>query len=397
MGSNVTKLLLPAAASFFAPGIGSALSSGLGLGLGSIGSAALGGAVTGGLGSALTGGNILTGALTGGAGGGLNAGLFGAGGLLGPSSGAGLDSGTGITWNSARPDSFLDSVKGGFSNLTDSIGLTSGGGASSYGAGSQSSFLDDLFGSPTAVGQNTAGNFASGLDPKTGITWNPLTQAGSNAINSGGAAATGGGGFFDNILKGSGGSGMNIGDLLGGLNSYSAQDDIAKQQREALQQAQGLFAPYQQTGQQANSQLSALLGLGGPEASQSAMSALTSTPGYQFRFNQGQTALERNLAAQGLSNSGAAQKAITDYGQGQAQQSYQDAINNYLGVSNTGQSAAGSLADIFGNIGQVNASKTAQQSNILNQGIGSIFGGANDPSSDANLLNQLLRRQSAYA
>lgn len=48
----------------------------------------------------------------------------------------------------------------------------------------------------------------------------------------------------------------------------------------------------------------------------------TSDPSYQFRFQQGQKATERSLAAKGLLNSGNAAAAISDYGQQAASQEY---------------------------------------------------------------------------
>lgn len=58
---------------------------------------------------------------------------------------------------------------------------------------------------------------------------------------------------------------------------------------------------------------------------------ITDDPGYQFRLEQGQKALERNLAAQGKYLSGAALKELTEYGQGMASQEYGAAYQRALG------------------------------------------------------------------
>lgn len=57
---------------------------------------------------------------------------------------------------------------------------------------------------------------------------------------------------------------------------------------------------------------------------------VTDDPGYKFRLEQGQKALERNLAAQGKYLSGAALKELTEYGQGMASQEYGAAYQRAL-------------------------------------------------------------------
>jgi hypothetical protein len=85
---------------------------------------------------------------------------------------------------------------------------------------------------------------------------------------------------------------------------------------------------------------------GGPTLDQ-----LQMDPGYAFRLQQGQIALDRSAAARGGVTSGGNIKAQTDYAQGSASQEYKNAFdrfetnrqNNYtdlLGVSGQGQTAA---------------------------------------------------------
>lgn len=56
----------------------------------------------------------------------------------------------------------------------------------------------------------------------------------------------------------------------------------------------------------------------------------TSDPSYQWRFNQGQQAVERSLAARGLMNSGNAAIELQQYGQGAASQEYQSQFSRLL-------------------------------------------------------------------
>src|SRR5882672_7685187 len=48
-------------------------------------------------------------------------------------------------------------------------------------------------------------------------------------------------------------------------------------------------------------------------------SSITKDPGYQFQFDQGQQAVERSMAAKGFLGSGNEAIALTEYGQGFAQ------------------------------------------------------------------------------
>ncbi len=84
------------------------------------------------------------------------------------------------------------------------------------------------------------------------------------------------------------------------------------------------------------------------------------SPGYDFRFQQGQRALEASRAAGGNLNSGATGKALLEYGQGIGSAEYQNYLGNLYnqlgavgtqigGVQAGQQSAQGSL-DAYGNL-----------------------------------------------
>lgn len=59
------------------------------------------------------------------------------------------------------------------------------------------------------------------------------------------------------------------------------------------------------------------------------MSDFQKDPGYDFRMQQGQQAIERSAAARGGLNSGATMKALDRYSQGAASDEYQNAYNRY--------------------------------------------------------------------
>lgn len=169
--------------------------------------------------------------------------------------------------------------------------------------------------------------------------------------------------------------------------------DAAKTQADAAAQARKDQAPYTTAGSQAVDQLSKFYGLGGtnpasqplsyadwaaqqaPESQGMTIGAngepaqrlagaaptqegyqqylqqqqqqnnpdfqkiLAGQPGYQFQLDQGNQMVQRNLAAKGLLNSGAAGKALTQYGQGVAQNYAQQYTGGLQSLAGLGQSA----------------------------------------------------------
>ena len=69
------------------------------------------------------------------------------------------------------------------------------------------------------------------------------------------------------------------------------------------------------------------------------MQTIQNQPGYKFQFQQGNQAVQRNLAASGLLNSGAAQKELTQYGQGYASSAANDYLNGLRSMAGLGQTS----------------------------------------------------------
>jgi hypothetical protein len=92
----------------------------------------------------------------------------------------------------------------------------------------------------------------------------------------------------------------------------------------------GLLQPYLDAGSTAEGQLSQGLQPGGVfNSNPSATDILSQDPGYQFRLQQGQQALERSAAAKGGATSGGALKALTQYGQDYGSAEYNNAFQRY--------------------------------------------------------------------
>jgi hypothetical protein len=108
-------------------------------------------------------------------------------------------------------------------------------------------------------------------------------------------------------------------------------------------------------------------------------------PGYQFQFDQGNQAVQQNLAARGLLNSGAAGKALTQYGQGYAQSASQDYLNGLRSLAGLGQTSAQATGAAGANAanqigsnqiyaGNASAAGYANQSNAIQGGLQGLVG-----------------------
>ena len=157
--------------------------------------------------------------------------------------------------------------------------------------------------------------------------------------------------------------------------------------------------PWRAAGGNAVGALSSYYGLPGTDASGNPTPAnpnagaqdnslIQSLPGYQFNLQQGNQAVQRDLAAQGLLGSGAAGKALTQYGQGYAQNaanSYLNGLQSLAGIGQTSAQATGAAgmnaANQIGSnqiyAGNAQASGYANQSNAINSGLSGLVGAFN--------------------
>lgn len=105
-----------------------------------------------------------------------------------------------------------------------------------------------------------------------------------------------------------------------------------KTQNQAIQQFASNYAnsysPTAQTGYTPN------------QASQ----ILSQTPGYQFALNQGTEAIARQSAASGMLGSANVQAALTSYGQGLANTTYNSYMSNLANIANQGAGATSQIA-----------------------------------------------------
>jgi hypothetical protein len=126
-------------------------------------------------------------------------------------------------------------------------------------------------------------------------------------------------------------TGVTVGSSLLGASSSrraarqreAAIRQAVDQQRASYDEATGYLEPRAEQEQAAMGRVNSLLGLGGEAPD---YDLFRETPGYQFQLEQGQQAVERSAAARGDLQSGNTLAAVTQYGQGLADQTF----NNYL-------------------------------------------------------------------
>lgn len=126
----------------------------------------------------------------------------------------------------------------------------------------------------------------------------------------------------------------------------------------------------------------------------------TSSPSYQFRFDEGAKAAKRKLASGGRYFSGAADKALTRYGQNVASQEFEADFDRFGALAGQGQDNADTVVQVGSNFaddaatnardsGNARASAYSQSGNAWGDfwaGAGGYAGGfgTSYPSGDAN-------------
>lgn len=175
-----------------------------------------------------------------------------------------------------------------------------------------------------------------------------------------------------------------VGEILG----MGEKDKGYKKGQDTIwqmyQQAREDLAPWREAGGRAVGELEKRVFAGPGD--------YTKSPGYDFRFKEGQRALNANYASQGAMGTGAHQKALMQYGQDIATNDYQNFLNRYyqslqplqslsgLGLSaagttvNAGQDAAQGIAGLQVKQGAERGSSYGNLADIVGGGMGTLFG-----------------------
>jgi hypothetical protein len=225
--------------------------------------------------------------------------------------------------------------------------------------------------------QNTGSKVSNLAGTLTGAAKGGSMFGGLTGLGDETAATTAATGAPSAVQTAGGISSMNpIAGLLSGYKQYQTVNDQEDEMKRAQQAGLNAYSPYARTGAQANRQLSDSLAAGFNPGD------LENDPGYQFRLQQGQKALNQGLAARGMGQSGAAMKAAQEYGQGFANSEYADAYNRWLQnnqqlaqKSGQGANIAGAQAGIYDQMGDIGANATGARNNAITGTLSGILSG----------------------
>lgn len=182
--------------------------------------------------------------------------------------------------------------------------------------------------------------------------------------------------------------------------SGAAANATAEQQRE-FDANQANLKPFRDAGISVLPELTSGTAPGGEFNRNFTLADFNQDPGYQFRMDQGQKALESSAAARGGALSGGALKAISQYGQDYASGEYSNAYNRFnndqttrfnrlSALAGTGQTATNTT----GTLGTQTASDIAQ--NTLASGnaqAAGYVGSANATNSSISSLGNFYMQQ----
>ena len=191
----------------------------------------------------------------------------------------------------------------------------------------------------------------------------------------------------------------------------SASNQAAATQLAMFNTTQQNLSPYMQSGSTANNALNTYMGINSngtinssaPGQQQFSAAQYQQSPGYQWQLQQGLGAIENSASNAGGIVSGNTLKALQTYGQGLANQDYQQAYQNYTanqqnmynelsGIKTAGQNAAANLGTTSANVGSsVAANQTAAGSALASGtlGVTNALSGATNNISNLALANSL--------
>jgi hypothetical protein len=209
------------------------------------------------------------------------------------------------------------------------------------------------------------------------MSWGAIGAAAVGVIGS--AVLGGGGSGGQPQQQQGGGGGGGAADPLSALMSYGLTADQARKITEGGILANQQADPFRNSRNLANSQLQQLMKTPGD---------LSNDPASQWQMQQGIQATNRGIAAQHQTNSGNAQMELMQYGQGLANQQYNNRIGQLGQMASQGASpAAGAqmqlnaLASAQGGLSASHA-KILQSAGQFGSSIGGLFGGGDGGSPD---------------
>jgi hypothetical protein len=203
----------------------------------------------------------------------------------------------------------------------------------------------------------------------------------------GGAAGT----FFGGPIGGAIGAslggaieGKRAAGKASGIQAGAAQAGI-DEQRAQLTEIQKLLQPYAQAGAGALTSQQALIGLGGPEAQQQAISGLESSPQFQALAQQGENAILQNASATGGLRGGNIQGALAQFRPALLSNLINQQYERLGGLTSVGgtqaarlgqfsQQTGANISNLMTGKGAAEAGGVLAEQGAMTRGIGQAFG-----------------------
>ena len=129
----------------------------------------------------------------------------------------------------------------------------------------------------------------------------------------------------------------------------AAAREAAAVQQKQYEQTRADLSPYRDAGTSALPIYQDSMGLNGETGYNNALAKFQTGPGYQFSLSEGSKALENSAAARGGLFSGQTGKALTQFGQGLANQEFGGWQNRLAGLVDTGQNASAQTGNFGAN------------------------------------------------
>jgi hypothetical protein len=169
-------------------------------------------------------------------------------------------------------------------------------------------------------------------------------------------------------------------NLFGNDSANRSLNNASNDLKSAFNYGETAYKPFT-AASEAQTRLLDLGGYNGAPAQTAAGQQFTQDPGYQFKLKSGIDALDASASSRGMLRSGAQEKALVDYGQGVADQSYGDWYARQAALADTGaQAVQGVVNNKLSTAGAV-AANTAQaganKSGAVQGVAGLVAGGLN--------------------
>lgn len=204
----------------------------------------------------------------------------------------------------------------------------------------------------------------------------------------GGAAASGLSGIMGAGAARQAGAAQSQASMLSAIIQAQQADAARQQQQRMYDESVARMEPFRQGGVAATNRMQELYGIGGNQgaagygsyAQPFSMADYQADPGYAFRVQQGQQAIDRSAAARAGLQSGAALKEAARFGQEAGSQEYGNAYNRFLqqrqlqlqalqGLASPGATTAAGMGNLATTTGTNIANTMLGAGQALGQGI----------------------------